>query len=138
MIGLGGDQFDDEYARARIGHVAHNLALPRGSQPDPTRHLNVVNLSQKASTLAFWPMRVEAPAPMPLMKCLAQIEDPRRAGYVHRHDVQEILAIAVCAVQCDLNSFEDMASRAGPGTPCSTSSLSAVTPTRRTVASSAS
>lgn len=52
---------------------------------------------------------MEAPAPMPLMSCLAQIEDPRRAGYAHRHDLQEILAIAVCAVLCDMNSFEDMA-----------------------------
>lgn len=52
---------------------------------------------------------MEAPAPMPLMSCLAQIEDPRRAGYARRHDLQEILAIAVCAVLCDMNSFEDMA-----------------------------
>ncbi len=52
---------------------------------------------------------MESPAPMPLMSCPAQIEDPRRAGYAHRHDLQEILAIAVCAVLCDMNSFEDMA-----------------------------
>tara|TARA_R110001583_G_scaffold191541_8_gene357020 strand:- start:591 stop:1742 length:1152 start_codon:yes stop_codon:yes gene_type:complete len=52
---------------------------------------------------------MESLAPMPLMSCLAQIEDPRRAGYAHRHDLQEILAIAVCAVLCDMNSFEDMA-----------------------------
>ncbi|MHB1371288.1 MAG: ISAs1 family transposase, partial [Pseudomonadaceae bacterium] len=52
---------------------------------------------------------MEAPAPMPLMSCLAQIEDPRRAGYARRHDLQEILAIAVCAVLCDMNSFEGMA-----------------------------
>ena len=52
---------------------------------------------------------MEAPAPMPLMSCLAQIEDPRRAGYARRHDLQEVLAIAVCAVLCDMNSFEDMA-----------------------------
>jgi predicted transposase YbfD/YdcC len=52
---------------------------------------------------------MEALAPMPLMSCLAQIEDPRRAGYACRHDLQEILAIAVCAVLCDMNSFEDMA-----------------------------
>lgn len=52
---------------------------------------------------------MDAPAPMPLMSCLAQIEDPRRAGYARRHDLQEILAIAVCAVLCDMNSFEEMA-----------------------------
>lgn len=52
---------------------------------------------------------MEAPAPMPLMSCLAQIEDPRRAGYARRHDLQEILAIAICAVLCDMNSFEEMA-----------------------------
>jgi len=68
-----------------------------------------VNLSEKASTLVFWTTRMEAQAPMPLMSCLAQIEDPRRAGYARRHDLQEVLAIEVCAVLCDMNSFEDMA-----------------------------
>jgi predicted transposase YbfD/YdcC len=62
-----------------------------------------------ASTLTFWTIRMEASTPMSLMSCLAQIEDPRRAGYARRHDLQEILAIAVCAVLCDVNSFEDMA-----------------------------
>jgi predicted transposase YbfD/YdcC len=52
---------------------------------------------------------MEALAPTPLMSCLAQIDDPRRAGYACRHDLQEILAIAVCAVLCDMNSFEDIA-----------------------------
>ena len=66
-----------------------------------------------ASTLVFWTTNMETPAPMPLMSCLAQIDDPRRAGYACRHDLQEILAIAVCAVLCDMNSFEDMAFWAG-------------------------
>ena len=56
---------------------------------------------------------METPAPMPLMSCLAEIDDPRRAGYACRHDLQDILAIAVCAVLCDMNSFEDMAFWAG-------------------------
>ena len=52
---------------------------------------------------------METPVSMPLMSCLAQIEDPRRPGYARRHDLQEILAIAVCAVLCDMHSFEEMA-----------------------------
>lgn len=52
---------------------------------------------------------METPAPMPLMSCLVQIDDPRRPGYAHRHDLQEIPVIALCAVLCDMNTFEEMA-----------------------------
>jgi hypothetical protein len=31
-----------------------------------------------------------------------------------RHDLQEILTIAVCAVLCDMNTFEEVAFRAPP------------------------
>lgn len=50
---------------------------------------------------------------MPLMTCLAEIEDPRRAGYAHRHDLQEMLVIAICATLSDVDSFEDIAFWAG-------------------------
>lgn len=52
---------------------------------------------------------MDATAPMPLMTCLADIEDPRRAGYDHRHDLREILVIAICAILSDVDNFEDMA-----------------------------
>lgn len=46
---------------------------------------------------------------MSLMSCLSLVDDPLRAGYARRHDVQEILAMAVCAVLCDMNTFEEIA-----------------------------
>ena len=52
---------------------------------------------------------MEASAPMPLMSCLADIEDPRRRGYAHRHDLREILVIAICATLSDVDNFEDIA-----------------------------
>lgn len=52
---------------------------------------------------------MEAFAPMPLMNCLAEIDDPRRSGYAHRHDLQEILVIAICATLSDVNTFEEIA-----------------------------
>ena len=54
-------------------------------------------------------MSMETPTPMPLMSCLSLVDDPRRAGYARRHDLQEILAMAVCAVLCDMNTFEEIA-----------------------------
>ena len=36
---------------------------------------------------------METPTPMPLMSCLSLVDDPRRAGYARRHDLQEILLI---------------------------------------------
>jgi hypothetical protein len=54
-------------------------------------------------------MSMETPAPMPLMSCLSLVDDPRRAGYARRHDLQEILTMAVCAVLCDMNTFEEIA-----------------------------
>ena len=54
-------------------------------------------------------MSMETPTAMPLMSCLSLVDDPRRAGYARRHDLQEILAMAVCAVLCDMNTFEEIA-----------------------------
>lgn len=47
--------------------------------------------------------------PLSLMSCLREIEDPRRRGFAHRHDLQEMLVIAICAVLSDVDSFEEMA-----------------------------
>lgn len=46
---------------------------------------------------------------MPLMSYLDEVADPRRTGYAHRHDLQEMLVIAICATLSDVNTFEDMA-----------------------------
>ena len=52
---------------------------------------------------------MEARAPMPLMSYLDEIADPRRTGYAHRHDLQEMLVIAICATLSDVDTFEDVA-----------------------------
>jgi predicted transposase YbfD/YdcC len=52
---------------------------------------------------------MEASAPMPLMSYLDEIADPRRTGYAHRHDLQEMLVIAICATLSDVDTFEDVA-----------------------------
>jgi predicted transposase YbfD/YdcC len=52
---------------------------------------------------------METFTPRPLLACLAEIDDPRRAGYAHRHDLQEMLVIAICATLSDVNTFEDIA-----------------------------
>lgn len=52
---------------------------------------------------------MEACAPMPLMSYLDEIADPRRGGYAHRHDLQEVLVIAICATLSDVDTFEDIA-----------------------------
>ena len=43
-----------------------------------------------------------------LVEHFSEIEDPRRAGYAHRHDLVEILVIAVCAMCSDVEGFEEM------------------------------
>lgn len=68
-----------------------------------------MNLIQKAPILVFWAMSMETLAPMPLMSCRSLVDDSRRGGYAHRHDLQEILTMAVCAVLCDMNTFEEVA-----------------------------
>ena len=44
-----------------------------------------------------------------LVEHFSEIEDPRRAGYAHRHDLVEILVISVCAMFSDVEGFEDIA-----------------------------
>ena len=43
-----------------------------------------------------------------LVEHFSEIEDPRRAGYAHRHDLVDILVIAVCAMCSDVEGFEEM------------------------------
>jgi predicted transposase YbfD/YdcC len=43
------------------------------------------------------------------MQSLAEIDDPRRPGWAHRHDLQEMLVIAICAVVADAENFADIA-----------------------------
>lgn len=47
--------------------------------------------------------------PKSLVEHLSKIEDPRRAGYAHRHDLVEILVICVCAMFAHVEGFEDIA-----------------------------
>ena len=49
--------------------------------------------------------KMEVSAPMPLMNYLDEIADPRRTGYAHRHDLQEILVMAICATLSDVDTF---------------------------------
>lgn len=51
---------------------------------------------------------MEACAPMPLMIYLDEITDPRRTGYAHKHDLWEMLVIAICAPLSDVDTFEDV------------------------------
>lgn len=48
-----------------------------------------------------------------LMEHLNEVEDPRRASNGTRHDFQEILVIAICAMLSDSDSVEDFAEWAG-------------------------
>ena len=41
------------------------------------------------------------------MECLNEVEDPRQASNGTRHDFQEILVIAICAMLSDSDSVED-------------------------------
>ena len=43
-----------------------------------------------------------------LVQCLSEIEDPR-VGNGKRHDLVEVLVIAVCAIFAEVQGFEDMA-----------------------------
>ena len=39
----------------------------------------------------------------------SEIEDPRRTGFAHRHDLVEILVITTCALFSEVEGFEDIA-----------------------------
>jgi predicted transposase YbfD/YdcC len=43
-----------------------------------------------------------------LVQCLSEIEDPR-VGNAKRHDLVEVLVIAICAIFAEVQGFEDMA-----------------------------
>jgi predicted transposase YbfD/YdcC len=47
--------------------------------------------------------------PKTLAEHFSGIEDPRRPGYAHRHDLVEILVITVCAMFSEVEGFEDIA-----------------------------
>jgi predicted transposase YbfD/YdcC len=47
--------------------------------------------------------------PKTLVEHFSAIEDPRRVGYAHRHDLVEILVISVCAMFSEVEGFEDIA-----------------------------
>lgn len=47
--------------------------------------------------------------PKTLVEHFSEIEDPRRPGYAHRHDLVEILVITVCAMFSEVEGFEDIA-----------------------------
>ena len=98
-------------AFTRHPHAKYSNNVPRHKNPFALNALrkHLVNLVQKAPTLVFWTMSMETPAPMSLMSCLSLVDDPRRAGYARRHDLQEIPAMAVCAVLCNMNTFEEIA-----------------------------
>jgi predicted transposase YbfD/YdcC len=49
-----------------------------------------------------------APRKTTLVQCLSEIEDPR-VGNGRRHDLVEVLVIAICAVFAEVQGFEDMA-----------------------------
>jgi predicted transposase YbfD/YdcC len=47
--------------------------------------------------------------PKTLVGHFSEIDDPRRAGYAHRHDLVEMLVISVCAMFSEVEGFEDIA-----------------------------
>lgn len=51
-----------------------------------------------------------------LVECLAEVDDPRR-GNGKRHDLVEVLVIAICAIFAEVEGFDDMAEWAGVKEP---------------------
>lgn len=47
--------------------------------------------------------------PKSLAEHFSEIEDPRRTGFAHRHDLVEMLVIATCALFSEVEGFEDIA-----------------------------
>lgn len=48
-------------------------------------------------------------APKTLAEHFSEIEDPRRTGFAHRHDLVEMLVITTCALFSEVEGFEDVA-----------------------------
>ena len=46
--------------------------------------------------------------PRTLAEHFSEIEDPRRTGFAHRHDLVEILVITTCALFSEVEGFEDI------------------------------
>lgn len=47
--------------------------------------------------------------PKALAEYFSEIDDPRRTGFAHRHDLVEILVITTCALFSEVDGFEDVA-----------------------------
>lgn len=47
--------------------------------------------------------------PKALAEHFSEIEDPRRTGFAHRHDLVEMLVITTCALFSEVEGFEDIA-----------------------------
>jgi hypothetical protein len=45
----------------------------------------------------------------PLAEYFSEIQDPRRTGFAHRHDLVEMLVIATCALFSEVEGYEDIA-----------------------------
>lgn len=48
-------------------------------------------------------------APKTLAEHFSEIEDPRRTGFAHRHELVEMLVITTCALFSEVEGFEDIA-----------------------------
>lgn len=72
-------------------------------------HAPLVHPAKIASTLALWAHEMGTANGLDLMSALQQVADPRRPSNGTRHDFQEILVIAVCAVLSDCDTVEDIA-----------------------------
>ena len=44
-----------------------------------------------------------------LAEHFSEIEDPRRTGFAHRHDLVEMLVITTCALFSEVEGYEDIA-----------------------------
>lgn len=70
---------------------------------------SLVRPAKIASTLALWAYEMGTANGLDLMSALQQVADPRWPGNGTRHDFQEILVMAVCAVLSDCDTVEDIA-----------------------------
>jgi hypothetical protein len=46
--------------------------------------------------------------PKTLAEHFTEVEDPRRTGFAHRHDLVEMLVITRCALFSEVEGFEDI------------------------------
>lgn len=69
----------------------------------------LVDLLETASTLVFWTDEMRAKSQRSLMECLNDIEDPRRPSNGTRHDVREMLVVAIAAMLADCDTIAEIA-----------------------------